>query len=108
LTCQGSGEVGTEGGPLACPDCFGDGRRLGGGASFEWRLRQIEQRHHEEGSDVAADTVWLIHELRRARQALIGILTRCQDADEGDALAAAIRCHANEALGLYDMERRQP
>jgi hypothetical protein len=108
LTCGGAGEVGTELGLLACPDCFGDGRRPGRGASFEWRLRQIEQRHHAAGGEVASDLVWLVHELRRTRQALTGILTRCQDAEEGDAFAAAIRYQANEALGLYDVTPEPP
>jgi hypothetical protein len=103
LTCHGAGEVGTEAGLLACPDCFGEGRPPGGGASFEWRLRQIEERHQEAGREVVADLVWLVHELRRSRRALVGILTRCLDADEGDAFAAAVRYQANEALGLYDV-----
>jgi hypothetical protein len=50
-----------------------------------------------------ADIAWLIHELRKSRRALMAILTRCQDADDGDAFAAAIRYAANEALGLYDV-----
>jgi hypothetical protein len=108
LTCQGAGEVGTESGPIACPDCFGEGRPPGRGARFEWRLRQIEQRHHGAKGEVAADTAWLVHELRRSRQALMGILTRCQDADDGDAFAAAIRYAANEALGLYDVTDDAP
>jgi hypothetical protein len=60
------------------------------------------------GGEVAADLIWLVHELRRSRQALIEILTRCQDAEENDAFAAAIRFQANEALGLYDVTADSP
>jgi hypothetical protein len=101
MTCQGSGEVGTDQGPAACPDCFGEGRLAGRGAPFEWRLRQIERRHQAAGGEVTSDVVWLIHELRRSHEALTGILTRCQDAEEADPLAAEIKFLANEALHLY-------
>ena len=46
--------------------------------------------------------MWLVHELRRSREALVQILARCQDADEGDATAREIKYQANEALGLYE------
>ena len=46
--------------------------------------------------------VWLIHELRQNREALLAIFARCQDADESDALAKEIRFRANDALGLYE------
>lgn len=101
LTCQGAGEIGTEAGPAACPDCFGDGGPLGQGAKLEWRLRQIEQAHLGTGVEGDADVVRLVHELRRSREALVAILTRCQDAEDGDTFAAEIRYRANEALGLY-------
>jgi hypothetical protein len=101
MTCQGTGEVGTDQGPTACPDCFGEGRPAGRGATFEWRLRQIEKRHQGAGGEVTADVVWLVHELRRSRQALMGILTRCQDAEEADPLASEVKYLANEALDLY-------
>jgi hypothetical protein len=102
LTCYGAGEIATESGPMACPDCFGDGAPLGRGAKLEWRLRQIERAHHGSGLEGAADVVWLVHELRRSREALVGIFTRCQDAEDGDTFAQEIRYRANEALGLYD------
>lgn len=108
LTCHGAGEVGTESGPAACPDCFGDGKPLGRGAKLEWRLRQIERAHRGTGADDDGDVLWLVHELRRSREALVGILTRCQDAEEGDSFAAEIRYRANEALGMYDATRHDP
>jgi hypothetical protein len=101
LTCQGAGEVGSESGPLVCPDCFGEGHAVGRGATFEWRLRQIEQRYQRAGGEMASDVAWLVHELRRSREALVGIFARCQDAERGDAMAAEIQYRANEALGLY-------
>jgi hypothetical protein len=102
LSCHGSGEIATESGPAACPDCFGDGRPRVRGAKLEWRLRQIERTLSGAGTDREADVRWLVHELRRSREALVGILTRCQDADDADTFAAEIRYRANEALGLYD------
>jgi hypothetical protein len=103
-SCYGTGELVTEHGAVTCPDCFGDGKRLGRGARLEWRLREIDRIHRGSGSDTEADILWLVHELRRSREALLHILTRCQDADEGDALALDIKYRANEALGTYDPE----
>jgi hypothetical protein len=102
LTCYGEGEIAGDAGPTACPDCFGDGKPLGRGAKLEWRLREIERAHRGSGVEGAADVLWLVHELRRSREALVGIMTRCQDADDGDTFAAEIRYRTNEALGLYD------
>jgi len=45
--------------------------------------------------------VWLVHELRQSRGALLRILARCQDADDSDATARDLKFLANEALGLY-------
>ncbi len=102
LSCQGSGEVGTDSGPQPCPDCFGAGKALSPGTRLEWRLRKIESTCNRLGRDGEADVLWLVHELRRSRAALLQILARCQDADDGDATARAIKYEANEALELYD------
>jgi hypothetical protein len=101
-SCYGTGEVVTEQGGLSCPDCFGAGRTAGGGAGVEWKLRALESRYSDGGSDTAADVQWLMHEVRRGREALVRILTRCQDADDHDELARDVRYYANDALGLYD------
>jgi hypothetical protein len=101
-TCYGTGEVVTEQGPKACSDCFGDGVPPGRGAKMEWRLRQIEQACQGWDHEAKGDVEWLIYELRRSRDRLLRILARCQDADEGDPLAADIKYQANEALGLYE------
>lgn len=104
LTCHGAGVTGTENGPVACTDCFGEGKALGRGARLEWRLREIEQAHRESRDETAIDVVWLVHELRDAREALVRILARCQDADESDETARDVRHLANGALGFYESE----
>ena len=102
LTCQGSGEIGTDSGPDPCPDCFGAGKALSPGTRLEWRLRKIEDTSNRLGRDAESDVLWLVHELRRHRSALMQIMARCQDADEADGTARAVRFEANEALELYD------
>ena len=102
LTCYGSGEAVTEAGAGVCPDCFGAGKQLSRSTKLEWRLREIERMHHHSGHETEADVLWLVHELRAGRQALLRILARCQDADDSDALARDVKYQANEALGIYD------
>ena len=104
-TCYGTGEIVSEQGATVCPDCFGDGNPLGSGAKMEWRLREIERVHRGSGRDDEADVLWMAQELRRCRDALLHILARCQDAEEGDALATDVKYRANEALGLYDKSK---
>ena len=69
---------------------------------MEWRLREIERAYSHSGRETEGDVLWLVHELRRCREALVQILARCQDADETDSLAQDVKYQANEALGLYD------
>lgn len=104
ITCYGTGEVVTEQGSVACPDCFGEGRT--GDTNIEWRLRALEQRY-SDGSEVAQDVQWLLHELRRGRESLVRILTLCQDADDDHALLRDVKYEANSALGFYDPETRK-
>ena len=103
-TCYGTGELVTEHGPTTCPDCFGDGNPLGRGAKMEWRLREIERAHRGSGLDAEGDVLWLVHELRRCREALLLIVARCQDTDDGDPLAKDVKFRAVEALGLYEVK----
>jgi hypothetical protein len=105
-TCYGMGEVVTEQGAVACPDCFGDGRSPGRGARIEWRLRVLDQQSAAAGDERAADVKWLIHELRHCREALIRILTLCQDADESNELLRDVKFQANDALGVYPEETK--
>jgi hypothetical protein len=102
LTCYGSGETVTESGAQVCPDCFGEGRALGHGTRIEWRLRDIERVFRGSGIETEADVLWLVHELRRSREALTRILARCQDAEASDPAIHDVKYAANEALGLYD------
>lgn len=100
-TCYGTGEVATEHGPVSCPDCYGDGKSASGGSKLEWRLRELERNYRAAKSESLSDVMWLVHELRQARGALVAILTRCQDADGEDELASYVRNQAMAALGLY-------
>jgi hypothetical protein len=102
VTCYGAGETFTESGPQPCPDCFGAGEALSHGTKVEWRLRRIETSSAEWDRDAHATVLWLIHELRRSREALVRILTRCQDAEGTDATARDVKYLANEALELYE------
>jgi hypothetical protein len=102
-TCYGTGEVVGENGSAICAHCFGDGLPPGQGAKVEWRLREIERNQPAGGRDREADILWLVHELRRNRDALVRVLTMCQDADEADAVALRIRFEINQALGLYPL-----
>ncbi len=102
LTCHGAGETVTENGPQACPDCFGGGVSLEGTARLEWRLRELERLYSTAERETKADVLWLVHELRRAREALVRIMARCQDSDPSDATARDISYEANEALRLYE------
>lgn len=101
-SCQGAGEIGTENGPVACPDCFGEGRQLDSLERTEWHLRDIERAHGGAVHGCEADVRWLIFELRRSREALLQILSRCQD-DETVGLSVELRFLANRALGLYEI-----
>ena len=67
----------------------------------EWRLRDIEAAHVGTAHGCEADVRWLAFELRRAREALLRIVSRSQDADDDDQLARDVRHVAIEALSLY-------
>lgn len=101
-TCYGTGEIVTEHGPVNCPDCYGDGKAARSGNKLEWRLRELEKIYQTVRQESLGDIMWLTHELRQMREALILILTRCQDADESDEVAHYVRNQAMTALGLYE------
>ena len=101
MTCYGKGEVVDDFGPSRCPDCGGAGKQLDGSTQTEWRLRDIEGAHVGTAHGCEADVRWLAFELRRAREALLRIVTRSQDADDDDQLARDVRLVAMEALSLY-------
>jgi len=101
-TCYGSGEIVSDHGATVCPDCYGDGKPAIRGNKLEWRLRDLEKSYRGNASGCFPDLMWLVHEVRQARDALTLILTRCQDADEGDEMAKYVRAQAMKALSLYD------
>jgi hypothetical protein len=103
-SCQGAGEIGTDNGPTVCPDCFGEGRPLDSLERTEWRLRDIERAHQGTSHGCDGEVRWLVFELRRTREALVQILSRCQDDSDTNGLAAEIQYTANRALGLYGIE----
>jgi hypothetical protein len=100
-TCYGTGEIVTEHGAVSCSDCYGDGKAASGGNKLEWRLRELERTYRVAHHEAFSDVMWLVHELRQARDALVLILTRCQDADDSDEIARYVRNQAIEVLGLY-------
>jgi hypothetical protein len=102
LTCYGTGEVATESGVRPCEDCYGDGKNAGRGPTMEWRLRDIERAHRGTDRESKNDVLWLAHELRRHRDALVRIVSRCQDASPSDELALEIKHLANDVLQIYE------
>jgi hypothetical protein len=106
-TCYGTGEIVTDQGSFVCPDCLGQGIPPGRGGAMEWRLRDIERSHSAGTHGCEADVRWLIVEVRRSREALVRILTRCQDAGETELLRE-IKFVANEVLGLYPTKNPPP
>jgi hypothetical protein len=107
LTCYGTGEVVTEIGAAACPDCYGNGKPMGRGTTLEWRLRDIERAHRGSGRESEADVLWLVHELRKSREALVRVVARCEDEGASD-LSLDVKHLANDVLGLYDPEPDAP
>jgi hypothetical protein len=104
-TCLGEGEIGTEYGPVSCPDCFGEGRHIALAERAEWRMRDIERAHSDDAHGCARDMRWLVFELRRSRDALQQILARCADEDESNTLATDVKFVANQVLELYEPRR---
>jgi len=104
LTCYGTGEVVTESGAESCPDCYGTGRLPGGGTATEWRIRDVERAHRGTGRESEAEVLWLVHELRRSREALLRIVALCEDVGSAEQLALEVKHAANEVLGLYEPE----
>jgi hypothetical protein len=101
-SCTGTGEVGTEVGPMDCPDCGGSGLLAHPNVLVEWRVRDIEKARAGGTDAVASDMRWLIAELRRARTALTEIASLAEDAGDTD-VAQRIRVTAGQALALFQL-----
>ncbi len=65
-------------------------------------MRVIEDTYRRSDRETASDVLWLVNEVRQAREALVRILARCQDTDEADVTAREVKYAANEALGIYE------
>src|SRR5262245_54986388 len=102
-SCSGSGEVGTESGPVDCPDCGGSGALPHPSVLVEWRMRDIERARASGSDDAASDIRWLIAELRRARTALTEIASLAEDAGESET-ARRLRVTAGQALELFEVQ----
>ena len=102
-SCLGTGEVGTEVGPVDCPDCGGAGCLPHPNVAVEWRVRDIERTSAAGSEAMATDMRWLIAELRRARTALTEIAALADDAGDSE-FAHRTRFVASRALALYPIE----
>ena len=102
VSCNGTGEMVRESGPVDCPDCGGTGQLPSRGTLVEWRARDIDRAANAGRAPTVEDARWLVSELRTARQALTQIISLAHDIDDTDAIAVRIRFAANKALGLYD------
>jgi hypothetical protein len=101
-SCSGTGEVGTEVGPVDCPDCGGSGVLPHPNVLVEWRVRDIEKARIDASDAASSDIRWLIAELRRARTALTEIASLADDAGDSD-IAQRIRVTAGQALALFEL-----
>ena len=106
-TCSGSGEIGTESGPLDCPDCGGTGSLPHPSVLVEWRMRDIERSRAAQSGAAAGDIRWLIAELRGARTALTEAVSLAEDAGDSE-VARRVRLVAGKALGLIASRRVTP
>lgn len=106
-SCSGSGEVGTEVGPVDCPDCGGTGVLPHPSVLVEWRIRDIERARSAGADDAASDIRWLIAELRRARTALTEIASLAVDAGDSD-IARRLRVVSGQALELFEVSPAPP
>jgi hypothetical protein len=103
-SCSGSGEIGTEAGPVDCPDCGGSGSLPHPNVLVEWRMRDIERSRAAERGAAANDIRWLIAELRRARTALTALVSLAEEAWDSET-ARRMRTTAARALGLTATKR---
>jgi hypothetical protein len=106
-SCLGTGEIGTEAGPVDCPDCGGAGLLPHPLVAIEWRVRDIERTHAGVRDAITNDLRWLIAELRRARTALTEIAALADEAGDSD-VAQRLRFTTNRALQLYPIGDTEP
>ena len=103
-TCMGEGAIASEYGPQDCPDCCGLGRLPSASVLRERRIRELERAHGKDGETGMAIR-WLADEVRKANHALMQIMAAAMDTREDDPVGAKVRFLANEALGMYPMDK---
>lgn len=104
LTCLGTGEVGSIHGAVGCADCDGTGRPPRRHLLTERRLREIETRFRSDQTQTGIDVSWMAFELRRAREALMKILTMTGEPKLEDSTVSQVWHRANDVLGVYEPE----
>jgi len=104
LTCYGQGEISSDYGATACPDCGGAGTLPPQNVLADWRLSAIEKHYDGDQSQAAQDVAWLALELRRVRHAMMQILALAQDTAQDSPASHRIQFLANDALGVYRPE----
>lgn len=102
-SCNGSGEVPTDYGSVDCPDCGGAGFLPSHHVLVDWRTRDLERSLGRGNQPEAADVLWMLAELRRARAALTEVVSLAHDIDDASPIGSRIRFVANRALGLWDV-----
>lgn len=88
-SCTGSGELGTGAGILDCPDCGGEGYLPHPSVLVDWRARDIEAAYAKSRDSAAADILWLVTELRKARRALTEVVTVAQESSQDSSRGPA-------------------
>lgn len=104
LTCLGTGEVGSIHGAVTCTDCDGTGSSPRRHLLTERRLREIETRFRSDQTQAGIDVEWLAFELRRARGALMQILTMTGETAVDERSTEQIWHAANNVLCVYEPE----
>src|SRR5262249_29800901 len=90
---------------VTCPDCFGEGRQSA--ERTDWHPRDIERNPSGGTNGSETDIRWLIHELRKSREALVHSLARCQDESAGQPESAAAVQFAPEPCARALHRRRR-
>src|SRR3954465_4801013 len=99
-SCYGQGEVPTDSGPAACPDCGGTGVLPPHDVLVEWRRRADGKAHGGQSTQAAQGDQrpgaargvrWLGFEPGRSRAALMQVLALSHDPGDDEPLATRIR-----------------
>lgn len=98
-TCNGTGAMPSDYGPVDCSECGGSGASLPKKAQVDARMADLEKAYAGARNAVATDVRWMLTELRGARSALKEIVALAHDVRDEDAIALKIRMIANTALG---------